>query len=199
MQSYSIIEDYVKNPSQGNVNLHLYWYFDRTTDDMTVFYRSLMRQLLEGANVNGYIPKQVDDRLKISRYTVWRTEVKRWLSSFKSLKRHIYIVLDGLDELPRGQSQQPNRHQVLEFISTLADDKYSNVHVLLSSNNDYDIREGLRIDDLKLIKEMDIEVQLREELDEFINTVMSEGVLLERFDERFWRDIGRRLKSIDER
>lgn len=62
--------------------------------------------------------------------------------------RHVYLLLDALDESPIGSS----RDEVLSVIRTIRQWQLPNVHLLVTSRNEPDIRNYLQSSDLELGK-----------------------------------------------
>jgi hypothetical protein len=84
------------------------------------------------------------------------------------LKQPIFIVLDGLDELPL-RTKAREREQILELITRLIKDANSNLHILLASRAEHDIVKSLQGNsELKdAVRVWNVEGQLVDELHKF--------------------------------
>ncbi|KAJ4411330.1 hypothetical protein N0V82_009019 [Gnomoniopsis sp. IMI 355080] len=151
---------------ESSQKLVLYWYFDVHTKNMATVYRSFMRQLAHGVS---RFPQDIHDWLKATPPSPrWREKLVEW---FKALNQHVYVVLDGIDELPKMQLKQSKWQQVDQLISILTDDENPYLHSLLLSKNDDIVRKRLGKLGWKT-REIDIKDDLRTDLDRYVARMM---------------------------
>jgi hypothetical protein len=128
------IEQCSLQPGQGIA----FFYFDFTDprkQDRDMLLRSLLQQFL------GQVKERLSDQLQ--RYIHPKTQTPTDLLSL--LKEAIedfdeaFILIDALDECKRG----PDREKVIGLLTELRDWKVSNLHILVTSRGEKDIRDGL--------------------------------------------------------
>lgn len=123
-----------------------YFYFDfQNTEkqNMDITIRSLLRQLCAGEM---QLPQEVQimyDRYKGSglRPTVEELNLAL-LSLIDYLGKEIYIIMDALDEFPE-KSQDSNRQELLDQIKHMVEHPSQQLHILVTSRNEPDIRTTL--------------------------------------------------------
>lgn len=90
------------------------------------------------------------------------------------LQKDVFIILDGLDEVPK-ESEDRERHKLLELIKRLAQSGISNLHILLVSKNEDDIRQCLRGHLKDILVEIDVAEGLEADIRNYIDTTMRHG------------------------
>jgi hypothetical protein len=123
-----------------------YFYFDfQNTEkqNMDITIRSLLRQLCAGEM---QLPQEVQimyDRYKGSRLRPTVEELNlALLSLIDYLGKEIYIIMDALDEFPE-KSQDSNRQELLDQIKHMVEHPSQQLHILVTSRNEPDIRTTL--------------------------------------------------------
>lgn len=137
---------------------------------MKTVYRSFMRQL--AVEVRDKFPEEIQTWLKGQHNgrVNWREQLGKW---FKALKRHIFVVLDGLDEYSLGQSQPFKRQlDVNQLIATLFNGGNPYLHILVLSKDNAIVRRSLE-NKAEAVEEINIQGDLRQELDQFIARTMT--------------------------
>ncbi|GLA23066.1 hypothetical protein AnigIFM63326_006692 [Aspergillus niger] len=163
---------------KNRVLLRWYFRFDETdTTCIDLLLRFVLRQL--GSSLGGF-PEEISSALvedrKFARYPDTKTliEYLHSILSVLELQKDVFIVLDGLDEVPK-ESQDRERHKLLELIKRLAQSGLSNLHILLVSKNEEDIRECLRGHLKDILVETDVAEGLEIDIRNYIDTTMQHG------------------------
>ncbi|GAT27144.1 hypothetical protein RIB2604_02108290 [Aspergillus luchuensis] len=132
-----------------------------------------------GSSLGGF-PEEISSALvedrKFARYPDTKTliEYLHSILSVLELQKDVFIVLDGLDEVPK-ESQDRERHKLLELIKRLAQSGLSNLHILLVSKNEEDIRDCLRGHLKDILVETDVAEGLEIDIRNYIDTTMQHG------------------------
>ncbi|BCS08359.1 hypothetical protein ALUC_20729A [Aspergillus luchuensis] len=163
---------------KNRVLLRWYFRFDETdTTCIDLLLRFVLRQL--GSSLGGF-PEEISSALvedrKFARYPDTKTliEYLHSILSVLELQKDVFIVLDGLDEVPK-ESQDRERHKLLELIKRLAQSGLSNLHILLVSKNEEDIRDCLRGHLKDILVETDVAEGLEIDIRNYIDTTMQHG------------------------
>jgi hypothetical protein len=145
--SSTIIEALQGSLENDERNMLMYWYFrfyQPDTMNIDFLLVSLLRQLGSGY---GEFPEDILEQ--VQKYPIMRRpktdKLFEMLGAFiptVSKDTDVFIVLDGLDEIPE-DGGQTNRSDLLNFLTELAQAGYSNLHVLLVSRDEYGIRTYL--------------------------------------------------------
>lgn len=159
----------------------MFWYFqskDATKDLRTIVLRSILRQLCSSSS--HAVPKEIKEWLTEASRS-WSPSRKELLGKIRSviamLSLDIFIVLDGIDEIPASPAVKNGctREQALELASELIrlNEKNPKLHILLSSNPEEDIRKVLLGNELKSVTNfMNVEGGLQKDLHYFIEKTM---------------------------
>ncbi|GKZ32465.1 hypothetical protein AbraIFM66950_001918 [Aspergillus brasiliensis] len=163
---------------KNRVLLRWYFRFDETdTTRIDLLLRFVLRQL--GSSLGGF-PEDISGALvedrKFARYPDTNTliEYLHSILSVTELQKDVFIVLDGLDEVPK-DSQDRERHKLLELIKRLAQSGLSNLHILLVSKNEEDIRQCLQGHLKDILVEIDVAEGLEVDIRNYIDTTMQHG------------------------
>ncbi|GLB03575.1 hypothetical protein AtubIFM57258_008814 [Aspergillus tubingensis] len=163
---------------RNRVLLRWYFRFDETdTTRIDLLLRFVLRQL--GSSLGGF-PEDISSALvedrKFARYPDTKTliEYLHSILSVLELQKDVFIILDGLDEVPK-ESEDRERHKLLELIKRLAQSGISNLHILLVSKNEDDIRQCLRGHLKDILVEIDVAEGLEVDIRNYIDTTMQHG------------------------
>jgi len=159
---------------------------------------SLLRQLTPGSQ---RFPEEISKLSDTHRKRDSRPRTKDLVSALdvliRGLKKDVFLVLDGIDEYPE-DAEDTKREDVLKLIETIVGKDYDNLHVLITSKEEPDIRkwfEGLGNGP----EELDIEDQISTDLDSFIERKMSTDRNLNDLDDDLKHQIEQRLNEGEER
>lgn len=123
-----------------------YFYFDfqnTENQNMDIMIRSLLRQLCAGEMQLPQEAQIMYDRYKETglRPTVEELNLAL-LSLIDRLGKEVYIIMDALDEFPE-KSQDSNRQELLDYIKHMVEHPSQQLHILVTSRNEPDIRATL--------------------------------------------------------
>jgi hypothetical protein len=159
---------------------------------------SLVRQLSAGTDSFPDAIRRLSDdhRKKGSRPST--KELSLTLHSIISNHgKDVSLVLDGLDEYPKGFNYAQGRDLLL-VIRDIVEWGHDNLHFLVTSKNEEDIRYGLR----RLSnppRELDVEKFLLFDLEMFFDNVMQNSQTLQRLGDSTKDDIRTRLMAGEQR
>lgn len=147
--------------------------------DLASVLRSFLRGLLASSPENESLKDVIDWLVSVHHQLPppdKRTLLEKVRKVIKVLQRDVFIVLDGLDVFPlqRSEDDEVERKDVLDLILDIVEDASPNLHVLVVSKFEEDIKKRL-LDDATLndvVKAMDVEDGLRTELDEYIDRTL---------------------------
>ncbi|KAI3318901.1 hypothetical protein HD806DRAFT_511251 [Xylariaceae sp. AK1471] len=179
----TIIQDLEDAFDADESKVLVYWYFcfdleESTTIDLLII--SLLRQL--ASEFKGFpddnILKWFRTRQNKGRQPKKIERLFQYLCDFISkIDKDVFIVLDGLDQVPAHKGGIRVRPKLLELITNLTKAEYPNLHILLVSRDEQDIRSCLtKLGDI-LVPE-DIEKGLEGDLDHFIMKKLDKMELL---------------------
>ena len=191
----------VETLEQEKCRVLAYWYFDidnSETQDVENMLCSLIRQLSAGMErFPDAIRRLSDDHRKRGS----RPNTDELLSALhliiSGLGKDVSLVLDGLDEYPEdsGHAQWP---ELLKVIQDIMEQGFDNLHFLVTSRNQEDIRNDLR----RLSnppREMDVEKLLLFDLEMYFDNVMQSSPALQRLGESTKDGIRDRLMANEQR
>ncbi|KAL9099954.1 MAG: hypothetical protein Q9187_009425, partial [Circinaria calcarea] len=163
-----------------------YFFFDfnsRAKQNTTNLLVSLLAQLCSQVIE---IPESLEDLYNRSGGGVPEPSVPQLVEVLKSYStltkfRHIFLIIDALDECPKGEQ----REELLEVIVGIASWPSTNLNILVTSRKDYDIAESLTplltipaiaIQGPQVASDIDlyIETQLASKMNRVINDMKSE-------------------------
>ena len=177
----------------------MYWYFQfdkPDTKNLKIPVKSFLRQLVS----DGYFPEKIQEWLRKNLVTYDKnnlTFLVQQLDYFiRELENDVFIVLDGLDEFPN-EAKETQREKMIGLVSKLAKAGYPNIHLLIVSKDEDDIRKLLkRDDDLKdIVVEKDVTYGQRRELERFIDIAMEQDDRLGNFEQGTKDAIKKRLNE----
>ena len=144
--SSTIIEAVKEVCFESETHKLAYFYFDfQNTEkqNMDITIRSLLRQLCAGEI---HLPQEVQTMYDRYKGTGLRPTVEELnlalLSLIDYLGKEIYIIMDALDEFPE-KSQDSNRQELLDQIKHMVEHPSQQLHILVTSRNEPDIRTTL--------------------------------------------------------
>lgn len=123
-----------------------YFYFDfndSSKQDVSVLLRSLVKQLCFG---EPELPPEVQELG--TQYRAFGQQpttselASALLSIVDGLGKQVYIIMDALDEYPE-RSEKSWRKSLLDRVRQMVEHKSENLHILVTSRNEQDIRETL--------------------------------------------------------
>ena len=118
-------------------------------------------------------------------------------SVIMSLKKDVFLVLDALDEFPE-DSRYAKRSALLKVIQDLLERGHGNLHFLVTSRPEVDIRSRLRLLS-NPPQELDIEEPLFVDLELFFDTIMQVSPGLKDLGEDMKTEIRDRLIAGEQR
>ncbi|KAF2501943.1 hypothetical protein BU16DRAFT_419460, partial [Lophium mytilinum] len=145
VMSSTVIDDLLQNFELDHAPIVAYFYFSFGSQrDGTNFLASLIQQLL-GQSKGHEVPEEL--RLLHFQYHEGTAVpsgklikiLQILLISISSMGHEIFIVIDAVDECPKGE----RRNAVLEITESIAAFKCDRLHVLLASRPEHDIRRAL--------------------------------------------------------
>jgi hypothetical protein len=161
-----------KNPKTKNVFAS--WHFRFDIDDtkrLNLMLVSLLRQLaskcqgfpdershkaFRGYQDDGDLPTDTKDLL---------THLRRFISK---IDKDVFLVLDGVDQVPERQGTRDSDPKLLDIIKSLAHKGYPNLHILVVSRDEKDIRLYFE----KNMKEMLVSVDVKQGLGEALDILI---------------------------
>ena len=175
----------------------MYWYFQfdkPDTKDLRIPVQSFLRQLASDSRFPEKIHKWLRENLLAYDKNTLTILVQNLDLFIREIEKDVFIVLDGLDEFPDEETQ---RKKMIDLVSKLAKAGYPNIHLLIVSKDDKDIRKLLKEDvDLKdIVVERDVTEGQRSELENFITTTMEQNDRLGNFEQGTKDAIKRRLNE----
>ena len=154
--------------------------------------RSLIRQL--SAGVDGF-SAAVRRLSQIHRRRGSHPSTDELLAAFHSvitsLKKDVFLILDALDEYPE-DARYVKRSLLLSVISAIVEEGHSNLHLLVTSRPENDIRDRLRILS-NPPQELNVEDPLSVDLELFFDTTMEVSPALKSLGEKIKDKIRKRL------
>lgn len=176
--SSSIIKDLESMCDKvGSHKLLVSWYFqfnEKDSKDLTLSLKDFMRQL----GAKDRLPRSVMSDLKEAKPSFGTMEETTLIELLepviRNLERDIFLVVDGLDELVQanGPGDAPRR-RLLELIASLALTGYDNLHILIISKDQADIRQSFEKKELSSIVVVEsVQGELEKEIDNFVDTVV---------------------------
>lgn len=91
--------------------------------------------------------------------------LRRFISK---IDRDVFLVFDGVDQCPDRQGMRDSDRKLLDIIGELAHKGYTNLHMLVISRDEKDIRSYFE----KNMQEMLVSVDVRDGLGEALNTLI---------------------------
>ena len=178
-----------------------YWYFDidnSETQDVENMLCSILRQLSAGMDKFPDAVRRLSDdhRKRGSRPNTDELLLALHLI-ISGLGKDVSLVLDGLDEYSEdsGHAQWP---ELLKVIQDIIEQGFDNLHFLVTSRNQEDIRNDLRSLS-NPPREMDVEKLLLFDLEMFFDNVMQSSPALQRLGESIKDGIRDRLMANEQR
>ncbi|PYI02479.1 hypothetical protein BO78DRAFT_410609 [Aspergillus sclerotiicarbonarius CBS 121057] len=187
---------------RDRILLRWYFRFDKPdTMSIDLLLRFFLRQL--GSSVGGFpedISGPLEEDRRFARYPDTKVLIEYLHDTLSALEfqKDVFIVLDGLDEFPT-QSKEQNRPELLNLIRRLGVSGLSNLHILLVSKNEEDIRECLRGRLKDLLVQIDVTEGLDVDINNYIDTIMRQGEGIGDLDESLKSLIRARLTQGTER
>lgn len=181
---------------RDRVLLRWYFRFDKPdTMSIDLLLRFFLRQL--GSSLGGFpedMSSSLEDDRRFARYPDTKVLIEYLHTVLSAIEFHkdVFIVLDGLDEFPT-QSKDQNRRDLLDLIRRLGVSGLSNLHILLVSKNEEDIRECLRGRLKDILVPIDVTEGLDIDIRNYINTIMHQGEGIGDLDEPLKSSIRARL------
>jgi len=125
--------------SRDRILAYFYFDFQRPDEhDIECLLGSILRQICANEVV---IPKPVEamhDKHKMAGHRPSAQELETTFSDVvKNLNKDVYVTIDALDEAPGSNGK---RNRVLKLLGRLAGSSFSNLHILVTSRNELDIR-----------------------------------------------------------
>lgn len=162
-----------------------YWYFRSDLDKtkrMDLLLVSLLRQLV--SKCHGFADskslKWFRDHQDAGELPDDTNELFNYLKKFISkVDKDIFIVLDGLDQVPeRQRTTKAGPLKLLDIIKRLAKQGYPNLHILLASRDENDIRSCLETNMKDMMVSVDVKRGLGEDLDKFVERKLEDMRIL---------------------
>ena len=119
---------------------------DVSKQDASAMLRALILQLSSQLNDNHTLLTRLYDRYRDS--TPPDHDLKDCLHQLLRAFKHVYIILDALDESPRHQHGKNLRQSVLEVLVLMRKWSQPGLHLLVTSRDEPDIRRDVLLDDL---------------------------------------------------
>ena len=180
--SSTIVQDLEDAFDVDESKVLVYWYFCFDLEESKAIHLLIMSLLRQLASKCKGFPEDTLEWFR-SRQNAGRLPKKidllfRHLSNFiPKIDKDVFIVLDGLDQVPARKGVASGRPKLLEFITRLTEIEYPNLHILLISRDEQDIRSSLtKLGDI-LVSE-DIEDGLERDLNNFIKNKVDDMKLL---------------------
>jgi len=128
--------------TRNRVLAYFYFDFQRPDEhDTECLLGSVLRQTC--AN-EAAIPKPAEamyDKHKMAGHKPSSQELETtFMDVVKSLNKDVYVIIDALDEAPESNGK---RSRVLKLLGRLAGSSFSNLHILVTSRNELDIRSKI--------------------------------------------------------
>lgn len=92
--------------------------------------------------------------------------LRRFISK---IDRDVFLVLDGVDQCPDRQGMRDSDRKLLDIIGELAHKGYTNLHILVISRDEKDIRSYFEKNMQEMLASVDVRKGLGEALDILIN------------------------------
>ncbi|KAK8064707.1 hypothetical protein PG994_007345, partial [Apiospora phragmitis] len=173
-----------------------YWYFrfdNSTSQNVSRILRSIIRQL-STSRLSFEVQALRDQHSRAGSEPSVEELTKALVHTLQSLEGEIYIVFDALDECP-GPDKQGQRDQLLRCIKSLVSETRPNLHILVTSRPEPDIRREVgRIANYAL----DIEELVKEDVARYVETALAKPDLAS-WDEQAKGRIRDKLLSFEER
>lgn len=99
------------------------------------------------------------------------------MAFIRNINKDVFIVLDGLDEFPE-LHLGAGRPKLLDIITKLAKQGYPNLHILLVSRDEKDIRSCLETNMDDILVPVNVKQGLDEDLDNFIQKTLDRTKIL---------------------
>jgi len=123
-----------------------YFYFnfqDIEQQDLSTIVRSMIRQLCGAELEIPMVVKALHRKCSDKNYTPTLEELISTLYSIiETLNKDVFIIVDALDEFPEFQGSL-RRSELLKLLSQLVARNFKNLHMLMTSRDELDIREAL--------------------------------------------------------
>ena len=131
---------------QSDQHTMAYFYFnfqDIEQQDLSTTVRSVIRQLCGAELEMPVVVKALHRKCSDKNYTPTLEELISTLSSIiDTLAIDVFIIFDALDEFPEFQGSL-RRSELLKLLSQLVARNFKNLHMLMTSRDELDIREAL--------------------------------------------------------
>jgi hypothetical protein len=102
--------------------------------------------------------------------------LKKFISK---VDKDIFIVLDGLDQVPeRQRTTKAGPLKLLDIIKRLTRQGYPNLHILLTSRDEKDIRSCLETNMTDMLVSVDVKKELGGDLNKFIERKLGDMQIL---------------------
>ena len=135
----------------GTVAFYFFKFSDTSKQDLKGLLRSLLLQFSYQSPTGSEVLASLHSRNKYGESPV--SALKDALKEVLSTLMSYYIVIDALDEAPRGK----RRKEVLEYLSQMRSWEFAGMHMLVTSRDELDIRQSL-----KCIAELEISLENKE-------------------------------------
>ena len=131
---------------QSDQHTMAYFYFnfqDIEQQDLSTIVRSMIRQLCGAELEIPMVVKALHRKCSDKNYTPTLEELISTLYSIiETLNKDVFIIVDALDEFPEFQGSL-RRSELLKLLSQLVARNFKNLHMLMTSRDELDIREAL--------------------------------------------------------
>lgn len=175
--SSSIIKNLgrIFNKDKARTKVLVYWYFRSDVEEtkrINIFLVSLIRQLAtqcqgfaDNKSLKWFRDHQNSGQLPDDPNALFR-HLNRFISN---LEKDVFIILDGLDEVADRQHKSKARLlKLLDIIKRLMKKGYSNLHLLLASRDEKDIRRSLEENMKDMLVAVNVGRGLGQDLGRFI-------------------------------
>jgi hypothetical protein len=173
-----------------------YWYFrfdDKRSQDVSKMLRSIIRQISSSPLYPGI--RALRNRHHQAGSEPSLEELTTALGhALGTLGGDIYIVFDALDECPH-LNKQGQRDQLLLCIKNLVANTSLNMHLLVTSRPEPDIRVEL----YSIAASLDIEELVKDDVAQYVNTALQENQRLASLNGNTKDQIKEKLLSFQER
>lgn len=200
VSSSTIIQSLGDAFDDDDTKVLVYWYFRFYLDEtksIDLLIRSLLRQL--GSKCKGFADLDMLKWFRSYRDSGRPLKTDRLfqqLNKFiQSINKDVFIVLDGLDEFPE-LHPGAGRRKLLDIITKLVQQGYPNLHILLVSRDEKDIRSCLETNMSDILVAVNVKKGLDKDLDNFIQKTLDKTKIL---SPSLKGDVKRRLNQGQDR
>ena len=191
----------VENLEKARRKVLAYWYFDTDDSETLVIENllcSLLRQLSAGTEkISDAVQKLSDEHRKRGSRPGLDELLSALHSTIPRVGKDVALVLDGLDEFENNsRSAQPS--ELLKMIKSVAEHGHENLHLLLMSRDQENIRKCLRPLS-NPPREVNIERLVLSDLDMYFDNFMESSPALQRLKDDTKDKIRDRLMTSEQR